>query len=82
MAVDLVPEKVASEWARDLRLAHPADNPPKTKDVPCTSLRVGEMHGRRKDGGRHVQKMGDDGLPMIIRMAIYSCPVRESNCRS
>ncbi|KAI9542895.1 hypothetical protein NQZ68_016199 [Dissostichus eleginoides] len=54
MADDLVQGRVAtvSEWARDLRLAHPADMPPKTKDVPCTSLRVGEMHGRRKDYDR------------------------------
>ncbi|KAI9522073.1 hypothetical protein NQZ68_039896 [Dissostichus eleginoides] len=29
------------------------------------------MHGRRKD----VQETGDDGAPVIIRMAKYSCPL-------
>ncbi|KAI9517077.1 hypothetical protein NQZ68_008332 [Dissostichus eleginoides] len=54
--------------------------PPKQR--MCTFLRVGEMHVHLKDSGLHVQETGDDGVPMIICMARYSCPVRESNCRA
>ncbi|KAI9532534.1 hypothetical protein NQZ68_031236 [Dissostichus eleginoides] len=65
-----------------LRPAHPAEIPPKTKDVQCTSLRVGEMHGRRKDGGCRVQETGDDGamMPVIIRMRIQM-PGEGEYCR-